>query len=81
MAARLRNQVSPEMAGLAAKALALRDSYEPSARVALFGEMAMHFRELVPFPDDAVEALSDEQYVRDVLFALYAGRSKKAAGF
>lgn len=79
LAARLRNQVSPEMAGLAAKALALRDRYEPSARVTLFGELAAYFRELVPFPGEAVEALSDEQYVRDVLFALYAARSKTAA--
>jgi len=78
LAARLRNQVSPEMAGLAAKALALRDRYEPSARVVLFGEFAAYFRELVSFPEEAVEALSDEQYVRDVLSALYAGRSKGA---
>jgi uncharacterized RDD family membrane protein YckC len=71
LAARLRNRVPAEMAGLVVKALSLRDSYEPSARVALFGELANYFRSLVPFPEETVEGLTDEQYVRNVLFALY----------
>src|SRR5579863_4120088 len=37
LAARLRNRVSAEVASLLVKALAMRDSYEPTARVALFG--------------------------------------------
>jgi uncharacterized RDD family membrane protein YckC len=71
LAARLRNRVSPEVAGLVVKALWLRDSYEPSARVALFAELAAHFRSLVPFPEETVEGLTDEQYVRGVICALY----------
>ena len=72
LAARLRNRVPVQVAGLAMKALSLRDSYEPSARVALFGELASYFRSLAAFPDAAVESLTDEQYVRGVIGALYA---------
>ena len=72
LAARLRNRVSPEVAGLVVKALSLRDSYEPSARVALFGELASYFRWLVPFPEETVEGLTDEQYLRGVICTLYA---------
>lgn len=71
LAARLRNRVSVEVAGLVLKALSLRDSYQPAARVALFGELANYLRALVPFPEETVEGLTDEQYVRDVLYALY----------
>jgi uncharacterized RDD family membrane protein YckC len=78
LAARLRNRVSAEVAGLTVRALSLRDSYEPSARVALFGELANYFRALVPFPEETVEGLSDEQYVRGVLCALYAARRESA---
>jgi uncharacterized RDD family membrane protein YckC len=72
LAARLRNRVSAQAAGLLIQALSLRDSYEPAARVALFAEFADYFRSLVPFPEDAVEGLTDEQYVRNVIAALYA---------
>jgi uncharacterized RDD family membrane protein YckC len=82
LAARLRNRVSTEVAGLVVKALSLRDSYEPSARVALFGELANYFRLLVPFPEETVEGLTDEQYVRGVLCALYTPKreTNKPAG-
>jgi uncharacterized RDD family membrane protein YckC len=73
LAARLRNRVSTEVAGLLLKALSLRESYEPSARVALFGELADHFRSLVPYPEEGIEGLTDEQYVRGVVCALYKG--------
>jgi hypothetical protein len=56
------------------KALSLRDSYEPSARVALFGELANYFRSLVPFPEETVEGLTDEQYIRGVICALYTAK-------
>jgi len=71
LAARLRNRVSAEVAGLVVKALSLRDSYEPSARVALFGELANYLRSLVPFPEETVEGITDEQYIRGVICALY----------
>jgi hypothetical protein len=76
LAARLRNRVSAEVAGLTVRALSLRDSCEPSARVALFGELANYFRALVPFPEETVEGLSDEHYVRGVLRALYSATGR-----
>jgi hypothetical protein len=47
------------------------DGYEPPARVKLFGELAGYFRGLVSFPEVAVEGLTDEQYVRSAVRAIY----------
>jgi uncharacterized RDD family membrane protein YckC len=71
LAARLRSLVTPDAAALAVRAVTLRDGYDPLARVALFGELAAHFRSLVEFPEEAVESLTDEQYVRSVLRVIY----------
>ena len=76
LAARLRNRVSTEAASLILKALLLRDTYDSSARVILFRELADHFRSLVPFPEEAVDGLTDEQYLRGVVCALYATDSR-----
>ncbi len=74
LAARLRSLVTPEAAALAVRAVTLRDSYDARARVALFRELAGHFRSLVEFPEEAVENLTDEQYVRCVLRVIYGAR-------
>jgi plasmid stabilization system protein ParE len=79
LAARLRSLVTPEAAALAVRAVTLRDSYDPRARVALFRELAGHFRRLVEFPEEAVENLIDEQYVRSVLRVIYGGSFNKFA--
>ena len=71
LAARLRSLVTPEVAALAVRAVTLRDGYDPRARIALFRELAAHFRSLVEFPQEAVESLTDEQYVRSVLRVIY----------
>ena len=73
LAARLRSLVTPEAANLAVRAVTLRDGYDPLARIALFRELAAHFRRLVEFPEEAVENLTDEQYVRSVLRVIYGG--------
>ena len=70
-AARLRSLVNPEAAALAVRAVTLRDGYDARARVALFRELAAYFRSLVEFPEEAVENLTDEQYVRSVLRVIY----------
>jgi uncharacterized RDD family membrane protein YckC len=70
-AARLRSLVKPEAAALAVRAVTLRDGYDARARVALFRELAAYFRSLVEFPEEAVENLTDEQYVRSVLRVIY----------
>jgi len=74
LAARLRSLVTPEAAALAVRAVTLRDGYDPRARITLFRELAAHFRRLVEFPDEAVESLTDEQYVRSVLRVIYENR-------
>jgi hypothetical protein len=72
--ARLRQRVSPTEASIAMRALLRRDGLEPGARVALFADLAEHFRALTPFPVEAVEGMPDEQYVRNVVDVLYRAR-------
>jgi uncharacterized RDD family membrane protein YckC len=74
LTARLRQQVLPEEAGLALQALMRRDSLDGSARVDLFNLMAIHFKQKVTFPQEALEGVSDEQYVRNVVDVLFRNR-------
>lgn len=71
LAARLRQQTSPEEAGVVLQALLRRNDLNPTDRVSLFNRIAGHFRPLVVFPQEAVEGLSDEQYTRNVLDILF----------
>lgn len=71
LAARLRQQAAPEEAELALQALMRRDALTPEAQVVLFGELAAHFRQKVTFPQEALEGVSDEQYVRNVVDVLF----------
>ena len=76
LAARLRQRTSPQSAAVALEALLRRDSLDPQARLQLFASLAQHFRELVEFPTEAAEQLSDEQYVRNVVEILYRRADK-----
>jgi len=76
--ARLRQRVSPDEARLALQALMRRDELDPSPRVALFSELAEHFKSLVAFPAESVEAMPDEQYVRNVVDILFRTRVAEA---
>ncbi len=71
LAARLRQRVSPEEAGLALRALLRRDRLDPPARVELFRAIAAHFRSLVEFPAEVTEGMADEQYVRNVVDVVF----------
>jgi len=71
LAARLRQRASPQAAAVALEALLRRDEFQPDARVELFAELAGYFRSLVEFPEEAVEQLSDEQYIRNAIEILY----------
>ncbi len=77
--ARLRQRATPEEARLALQSLVRRDDLEPDARVRLFGELAEHFKTLVTFPPEAVEAMPDEQYIRDVVDVLFRPRGTASA--
>lgn len=71
LAARLRQRVGAKEADLALQALFRRDELDPDERVTLFLSMADHFKRKVAFPLEAVSAISDEQYVRDVVDLLF----------
>jgi len=71
LAARLRQRVSPAEANVALQALMRRDEIAPDARIKLFGEIATYFKTVVRFPDEATDAISDEQYVRNVVDILF----------
>ena len=75
---RLRQKVTPEEAQLALHALVRRDELETTARVKLYQQLAILFRDKVSFPEDAVFGLSDEQYVRNVVETVF--RSRNAIG-
>jgi uncharacterized RDD family membrane protein YckC len=72
--ARLRQRVSATEARLALQALIRRDELDPAARVTLFAELADHFKAAVTFPPEAVEAMPDEQYIRNVVDVLFRAR-------
>ncbi len=68
---RLRQRLRPADAAVALQALLRRNELDPDARLTLFARLAEHFRALVPTPGDTDEGLSDEQYVRNVVDAMY----------
>ena len=76
LAARLRQRTSPQAAAVALEALIRRDELEPQARLRVFAALSEHFRRAVEFPPEAVEQLSDEQYVRNVVEILYRRADK-----
>lgn len=71
LAARLRQNVTPREAGLALEALLRRAQFEDNARPALFAEIRAHFEQVVRFPPETTDGLSDEQYVRNVADVLF----------
>ena len=74
--ARLRQHVSPTEAQIALQALVRRDDFEPRSRVELFQGIVAHFKTMVTFPAEATDGISDEQFIRNVVDALY--RTKKS---
>ena len=69
--ARLRQHVSPSEAQIALQALMRRDEFEPRARVELFESIVSYFKHIVSFPAEATDGISDEQYVRNIVDALF----------
>jgi hypothetical protein len=70
--------VSPDEARLALQALIRRDDLDPEARVVLFSELAEYYKSLVAFPPETVEAMPDEQYIRNVVDILFRTRGAEA---
>jgi len=72
--ARLRQAVSPEEARVAWQAVARRDGFDDAARVEVFARLAERFKSVTTFPSDALEGVSDEQFVRNVVEVLFVER-------
>jgi uncharacterized RDD family membrane protein YckC len=69
--ARLRQRISPQTAGLGLQALMRRETLDPESRLKLFKELADYYRSLADFPEEATFALTDEQYVRNVIETIF----------
>lgn len=80
LVARLRQNVSPQEADIALQAIMRRDEFDPVARVELFEQLAAHFKTKVEFPAEATDGIADEQYLRNVVDALYRSRAENKAG-
>jgi uncharacterized RDD family membrane protein YckC len=80
LCARLRQRVSPEEARIALQALTRRDEFEGDARIALFADLAAHFRTMADFPPEMLETMPDEQFIRNVVDVLFrTNEVRKAA--
>lgn len=68
--AKIRQTITMTEADLALQALLRRDEMEPTARPRLFAELARHFRERLNMPENSLEPVPDEQFVRNILDVL-----------
>jgi uncharacterized RDD family membrane protein YckC len=80
LVARLRQLTSPHEANIALQALLRRNELDPLSRVELFGQIAAHFKKIVAFPQETIDGITEEQFVRNVVDALLQalGTSKKS---
>lgn len=69
--ARLRQHITPAEAQIAVQSIVRRDDLDPQARIELFRELTAYFKTIVSFPQEATDGLSDEQYVRNVVEAIF----------
>lgn len=71
LAAQLRKSISPGEARLALEAVTRRAELEPSARLELYRQLAQRLHSLVAFPEETLEGMTDEQYVRNIVDLIY----------
>jgi uncharacterized RDD family membrane protein YckC len=71
LAAQLRKSISPGEARLALEAVARRAELAPSSRLELYRRVAQRLRLLVSFPEETLEGMTDEQYVRNIVDLIY----------
>ena len=76
-----RQHVSPNEAQVALQALIRRDEFDPRNRVQLFSNIVDHFKTIVTFPQEATDGISDEQYVRNLVDALYRPKTSDSNKF
>ena len=71
ISARLRQRVNARTASLVLESILRRQDFEPAERLRLFHELAEHFKTLAPYPPEAIEGVTDEQYVRNVADVIF----------
>ncbi len=72
LCARLRQKVPLGISQVALGAILRRNSMAPDARVEVFRQLAIYFKEIQPFPIEATEGLSDEQYLKNMVAILFS---------
>jgi uncharacterized RDD family membrane protein YckC len=78
LAARLRQQITPDLVELAYQSLLRRDELESDVKLEVFRLLADRFRALVKFPDEITAGLTDERYVRNALQIALTSASSRA---
>ncbi len=77
LAARLRQQIPPDLVEVSYQALLRRNELSPAVKLEIFRQLADRFRALVKFPDEITAALTDERYVRNALqIAITSGATR-----
>jgi uncharacterized RDD family membrane protein YckC len=71
LAAQLRKAISPGEARLILEAVTRRAELEPEFRLDLYRQLAQRLRSLVTFPEETLEGMTDEQYVRNIVDLIY----------
>ena len=71
LAAQLRMSISPAEARLALEAIARRAELAPGSRLELYRQLAQRLRSLVAFPEETLQGMTDEQYVRNIVDLIY----------
>lgn len=79
--ARLRQRVTPAEAAIYLQAVLRRDEFDPAERLALFRTLADRLKTHAAFPEETVEHLTPEQYVRNAVEILFtpSGSGSSAA--
>ena len=72
LVARLRQETDAREANIAMQALLRAPDLETKASWDLFEELSLHFQEKVKFPDDLIQDLSAEQFIRNIVDVLYS---------
>jgi uncharacterized RDD family membrane protein YckC len=67
---RLRQRTSPREANIALQSLLRRNGLDPISRVELFSQIAGHFKKIVPFPQEVIDGITEEQFIRNVVDVL-----------
>ena len=75
--ARLRQKTDPVEAAILAQALARREELSPESRLALYGDLADHFRRKVKFPETVTIGLTEEQFLRNAADSLFRQAARR----